>query len=168
MKLFLKKLILSLAIITASSAITVANAKTLSGTPKTVHKKFNAAAKKIRTNNRMVLTRCSRKVASVCNYTVTGNLAAIAKSKNGQFDKLEDIILIFAKGSNGNDMIIAMGLLMITYSPRIDKAERGEALVSLSKMVTTGETKRSVVLDDVKYTFTNLGIGGFWFTVSGN
>ncbi len=143
----------------------VASEKLLAGTPKTVHKKFNLAAKEFRSKQRMVLTECSGDGVQICNYTVTGQLALMAWSREGHQDRLESVTLIYAKGSNAMDMFIAMGTLMQVDSPGADKSERGVAIATLAEGIKQEAGKKSVILDDVTYSVSNLGKMGLWFTV---
>lgn len=137
----------------------------LAGTPRTVHKAFNSAARKLKTKQRMVLTECSGDDVRICNYTVTGKLGLMAWSQKQNRAKLDSIMLIYVKGSNALDMFIAMGILMTVYSPDTDKSERGVAITTLAEAIEKNAGERSTVLNGVSYSVSNLGRMGLWFTV---
>lgn len=140
------------------------SAAPLTGKVDEVHQRFNQTAKSIDTRIRMVLTECQ---GVTCSYFVTGNLAAIGYSQQDASDQLDNFILIYASGSDSTNMILSMGILMITYSPSAAKDERGAALNQLSAGLQSGIKETSVILGKSRYKLSNLGSMGLWFTVKG-
>lgn len=67
----------------------------LAGPPRTVHKQFNVASRKFNSRQRMILTECSGAAdVQTCNYTVTGRLALVAWSQEGNKEKLQSVTLL--------------------------------------------------------------------------
>jgi len=140
-------------------------ADTLPGDPGSVHKSFNAIARKIEARQRMVLTKCGKAQVRTCNYTVTGRLGVVAASPDGQPGKLASITVIYASGSNATDMIIAMGIMMLIYSPDSDQSERSLAISTLGKTINSGEKTAQVTLEDTSYTIAFYESLGLWFII---
>lgn len=130
----------------------------LAGPPRTVHKQFNVASRKFNSRQRMILTECSGAAdVQICNYTVTGRLALVAWSQEGNKEKLQSVTLIYAKGSRAVEMFIAMATLMEVYSPGSDRSEQGVAMIALAEAIKTDAGEGSVLLDDISYSVSNLG-----------
>lgn len=156
--------VVALAILTGSMLSNVEPAVALDAELDGVHQLFNATAKSIDTRIRMVLTECQ---GVTCSYTVTGNLAAIANAEEDKPNELESFMLIYGNGSDSTNMILSMGILMITFSPEAEKDERGAALTQLSTGLQNGDKETSVILGNSSYKLSHLGSMGLWFTVEG-
>lgn len=153
---------LSVMIITATSVQTVF-AKDLTVMPDKVHLAFNKVANEVGASNRMRLTTCEN---ATCSYTLTGKLGAIANSTSVLNNRLKEFILIFGKGSDGNSMIISMGLLMMVYSPEANAEERANAIsVMADAIVNSTSESASINLAGINYRISKLGGAGVWFSI---
>lgn len=135
----------------------------LPGKPDDVHTRFNEAAHSVRADTRMSLTECA---GVVCNYVVSGNLGGLAEYSDEKPEELESFSLIFAKGSDANSLLLAMGLLMMVFSPESERDERGEALNRIAGSFGSSKGDTTVLIGDVSYRLANLKLLGLWFTVS--
>ncbi|MFC7663699.1 hypothetical protein ACFQWF_14700 [Methylorubrum suomiense] len=111
-----------------------------------VHVAYNRTAERIDSASRMTPGKCEDRAARYCDYTVTGSLAVVATSPPRALGKAQIITLIYAKGSDIDAFIGAIGLAMATWSPFTTAEQRGAALKAL-----TGTPQRRAVLAGVEY-----------------
>ncbi len=111
-----------------------------------IHTAYNRTAERIDSASRMTPGKCEDRAARYCDYTVTGNLAVIATSPPGAGGKAQIVTLIFAKGSDVDAFLGAIGLAMATWSPFTTPGQRSAALKTL-----TGTPQRRAILSGVEY-----------------
>ena len=73
--------------------------------------------------------------------------------------------VIFAKGSEGESLIMAMGILMMVYLPDSNGEERGAAMNALARTIMDDQKSSQVIIGETAYSLENLGPAGPWFTV---
>lgn len=168
MKLLSKTWIANLALLVMTIStipVQAVSAADLSVKPDRVHYAFNKVANEVGVNNRMQLTTCEN---AVCGYSLTGKLGAVANSTSVLNNNLKEFILVFGKGSDGNSMIVSMGLLMMVFSPDVSAEERTSAINVMADAIVDGSSESADTnLAGVNYRISKLGSAGVWFSVKG-
>lgn len=115
---------------------------------------------------RAVQTKCDDAANHICQYVTDGQIALMA-TDDEQADLATDIVMIFAGGSDPDEILPTMAGIITTVFPNISANDRGKIVKETLLRATTEKLpKATYTHEGVKFTMTISDAIGIMFLVA--